>query len=134
MVIFVDDIINLASFLNIHNEQIKKGQEVSLFFREEKRDYGVNRGDKERTPWWTFCSFCMLKDNVEKCGTCIYVLCVSIIIITTVFCVTVLFGSYLLYPSIQVHPSIVERCTASTSLKKKREANTHISHMYLCVC
>ncbi|KAF3859622.1 hypothetical protein F7725_022021 [Dissostichus mawsoni] len=131
VVIFVDDIINLASFLNIHNEQIKKGQEVSLFFREEKRDYGLNRGDKERTPWWTFCSFCMLKDNVEKCGTCIYVLCVRII--TTVFCVTVLFGSYLLYPSIQVHPSIVEKCTASTSLKKKGK-QTHTFHTCICVC
>lgn len=94
----------------------------------------MNRGDKERTPWWTFCSFCMLKDNVEKCGTCIYVLCVRIIIIiTTVFCVTVLFGSYLLYPSIQVHPSIVERCTASTSLKKKGK-QTHTFHTCICVC
>lgn len=52
--------------------QNQKGQEVYVFFREEERDYGVNRDERRKwTPGWTF--LYIHKKNVEKRGTCIYV-------------------------------------------------------------
>lgn len=89
------DVISIIWALLTHVTQNQKGQEVSVFFREKKRDYGVNCC--QRREWTLGCTCLYIK---RHCGeTWDLYLCVCVRIITTVFCycpIRQLFNSSLL--------------------------------------
>lgn len=133
LVLFVDGIFIADSFLT-HITQNQKGQEISVLFREEKRDDGVNCGERRK---WTPERTCFLFIRRHHEDTWDLFMCVRAYHYNSVLCycpLRQLFTSPLHPSCIPQSHSILERgARLPPALEREAEWETLISHMNLCV-
>lgn len=130
LVLFVDGIFIADSFL-AHITQNQKGQEISVFFREEKRDDGVNCGERRK---WTPERTCFLFIRRHHGDTWDLFMCVRAYHYNSVLCycpLRQLFTSPLHPSCIPQSHSILER--GASSWKGSRMRDTHFTHESVCV-